>query len=106
MIMALPLPRLVLFSVLSLILPGCLATGGAVREIVTTPNGAQITIEGFGACMSPCTVKLDRPRRVKIAKAGYVSITMVIEPGRGPINIPLKLAAATDDVATDALPDL
>lgn len=91
-----------------MMLGGCLSTGDGARtvDVLTDPPGAQLTIEGVGACETPCTVKLDRPRQARIAKAGFVSTTVTLTPDRRALTIPLELAAASDDVDAVALPDL
>jgi len=98
--------RAMLTAAVAIALSGCLTSGG-MREIRTNPPGALVTIDGYGECETPCTVKLDEPRYARIAKAGYVAKTYLIEPGRGPIELPpLELAAASDDVDTTGLPDI
>ncbi len=97
--------RIVSVITIATMLAGCLTLGGQ-REIQTTPAGAFVSIDGFGECETPCTVKLDQPRRARIAKAGYVTRIVMIEPGDGPIIIPLDLAAASEEVDTQALPDI
>ena len=89
-----------------LFMSGCMATSGAIREISTDPQGAQITIVGYGECTSPCTIKLDGPRQIKVAKAGFVSKTYEITPGMKDMVIPLELAAPSGDVDETALPEL
>ena len=97
--------RLILSIALTMILSGCLTLGGN-REIRSTPSGALVTLPGFGECETPCTIKLDRTRRITIAKAGYKQRLVDIEPGGGPVTIPLELAAPTADVDSQTLPDL
>jgi len=97
--------RIILIGALMIPLSGCLTTGG-VREIRTTPPGALVSVENFGACETPCTVKLDRERHIRVAKAGYVTQNLTIGPGRGAVKITLELAAASKDVDAQALPDI
>ncbi len=98
--------RFVIMTALAVILSGCLTLGGGGREIRSAPTGALITIDGFGECETPCKIKLDRKRRIQIAKAGYVTRYVDVEPGGGSITIPLDLAAPTEEVDTETLPDL
>ena len=86
-------------------LGGCLTTG-QTRTIYVEPTDAAITIVGYGNCASPCTLKLDGPRHVKVANAGYLSKEITITPGIGRIKISLELAAPTEDVEQAILPDL
>ena len=90
---------------LPLSLSGCLTTGG-VREVRSNPPGAFLSIEGFGTCETPCTVKLDAPRQARISKTGYVAQDVVIEQGILPMTVTLELAAASTDVDAVALPDI
>lgn len=89
-----------------LLASGCLATGGAARTITSTPSGATVTIDGYGECETPCTVKLDTYRRITVAKAGYKAQRFGIEPGRQPVVVILELAAPAGDVDAETLPDL
>lgn len=75
-------------------------------SVITDPPGALLTIDGFGECETPCTVKLDEPRRARLAKAGFVAQTVTLGPDRSSVTIPMKLAAASDDVDAATLPDL
>lgn len=97
--------RIFLLISLSAMLSGCLTLGGG-REIRSAPSGALVTIAGFGECETPCKLKLDRTRRITIAKAGYKPRLVDIEPTGGPVTIPLELAAPTEEVDTQSLPDL
>ena len=98
--------RFLCIAAAALVLSGCMTLGGSGREIRTLPTGALITIDGFGECETPCTIKLDRKRRVRFAKAGYVTRYVDVEPSGGPVTVPLELAAASEDVDTTPLPDL
>ncbi len=97
--------RFLLSIALMVMLGGCMTLGDS-REIRSTPSGALVTLPGFGECETPCTIKLDRTRRITIAKAGYKPRLVDIEPGGGPVTIPLDLAAPTEDVDSQTLPDL
>lgn len=103
------LMRLAIVGAAAAATTGCLTTpggGASVREIITDPPGAMVTLESGGSCETPCTIKLDRPQKARIAKAGYVTVTAVIAPGGGKVKIPLELAAASTGVDATALPEL
>ncbi len=89
-------------------LGGCQTIGGAgdTLTLQTTPPGALVTIEGVGECETPCTIKLDGPQNARIAKAGFVTQFVTLNPSRKPATLPLELAAASKDVDTTALPEL
>ena len=97
--------RIMMLTISAALLSGCLTSGG-IREIRSTPSGAFVAIDGFGECETPCTVKLDEPRRIRVAKAGYVTQNFILEPKGGAIDIPLELAAASENVDTVVLPEL
>lgn len=101
--------RIIIIAALScLALAGCVSIGDSARtlDVITDPPGAQLTIDGVGTCETPCTVKLDRARQARIAKAGFISTTVTLTPDRRAVTIPLELAAASEDVDAVALPDL
>jgi hypothetical protein len=85
---------------------GCFATGGETRTIKSTPSGALVQIAGYGDCETPCTIKLDGRRDVTVAKAGYKAQRFGVSPGGGDVNVILELAAPTEEVATETLPEL
>jgi hypothetical protein len=95
-----------------LLLAGCqtLDFGAGVKPTIalisTVPPGALVTVEGFGECQSPCTVELDAPRNVTIAKAGYNPHRFVLTPGKKKVEITLELSAPTTDVDAETLPDV
>lgn len=97
--------RIMIIATAALSLGGCLTMGG-VREIRSNPTGAYLSIEGFGSCETPCTVKLDGPRQARLARIGYVTQDIIIEPGIRPLTVTMVLAAASEDVDALALPDL
>ena len=97
--------RIMMLTISAALLSGCRTSGG-VREIRSTPSGAFVAIDGFGECETPCTVKLDEPRRIRVAKAGYITQDFILEPKGGAIDIPLELAAASTEVDATSLPDL
>ncbi|MEO1137602.1 MAG: PEGA domain-containing protein [Pseudomonadota bacterium] len=100
--------RTIAATISFIMLGGCLSAGGGARtiDVLTDPPGAQLTIEGVGVCETPCSVKLDRPRQARIAKAGFVATTVTLTPDRRALTIPLELAAASEDVDADELPHL
>ena len=90
----------------ALALPGCLATTGDLRTITSEPAGALVKIEGYGECETPCTIKLDERREVTIAKAGYIAQRFGVTPGKRDVHVVLELAAPTDEVSEETLPEL
>ena len=91
----------------TLMLSGSLlsACASGVQKITSSPSGALVQMAGFGECETPCTVKIDGPRDITVAKAGYNPKRLRIQPG-GDINVDLDLAAPTEDVDAVTLPDL
>jgi hypothetical protein len=90
-------------------LAGCKTLGGSgatIALVSTTPPGARVNVEGFGECESPCTVEIDRPREITVAKAGYNPQRLTLEPGKKRVDIVLELSAPTTGVDETALPDL
>ena len=100
-------PAFLLLAALTL-LGGCMTIGGGASTLLvkTDPEGALLSIDGVGECETPCSVLLDGPKQARVAKAGFVSKTYVLSPGRSEVTIPLELAAASDDVDATGLPDL
>lgn len=99
--------RIVFAGLAALATGGCfLTTKSGVREIVSNPPGALVTVEGFGECETPCTVRLDERRRVTVAKAGYAAQRFFIAPKGPPVEVTLDLAAPTGDVDAEALPEI
>jgi len=103
--------RLIFLAFIIALAPACATTsgiigGGDTRLIESTPSGAIARIDGYGECETPCTVKLDRPRYVTIAKAGYTPQTLRLEPRGRTLSVILELAAPTEEVDTLVLPDL
>lgn len=86
-----------------LLLGGCASTGG-LRTINSTPPGALVTVEGYGECETPCTVKLDGSRRVTVAKAGYKAQRFYISPKGSAVEVILELAAPAGEIDKTALP--
>ncbi len=88
-------------------LAGCATIGGGkTLKINTEPPGALITLDGGGECETPCKIQLDGPRRATIAKAGFVSLDVMLSPSRRSVTVPLELAAASEDVDTETLPEI
>lgn len=85
---------------------GCVTFGSDATKIVTVPPGATIRVEGFGECETPCTVKVDAPRYVTVAKAGYKAQRVRISPDQSKLEIKLELSAPTEEVDAQTLPDL
>ncbi|MEL6360049.1 MAG: PEGA domain-containing protein [Pseudomonadota bacterium] len=77
-----------------------------IAEISTVPSGAQVTVEGLGSCITPCTVDVTKTRRVAIAKAGFLKEERVLEAGQRRLALDLQLAAPSTDVSETSLPDL
>ena len=91
-----------------MLLGGCVTMGGGASTMLvqTDPAGALVAIDGVGECETPCRIRLDAPKKARIAKAGFVSKEYMLSPGKSEVTIPLELAAASDDVDATALPDL
>lgn len=85
---------------------GCLSTTGDMRTITSAPSGALVNIDGYGQCETPCTIKLDTRREITVAKAGYKAQRFGIVPGSKDVHVILELAAPTDEVSTETLPEL
>lgn len=75
-------------------------------NVVTTPPGAVLTIDGAGECETPCIVRLDGPKQARLAKAGFIAMNVVLTPDKRTIAIPLELAAPSGAVDAAALPEL
>lgn len=74
--------------------------------VSTTPPGAIVRVDGFGECEAPCTIEIDRPREIVVAKAGYNPQRLTLQPGKRRVDVVLELSAPTTDVDETALPDL
>jgi hypothetical protein len=98
--------RMFLGAFAALTLCACAQTSAGLREIRSDPPGALVTIEGYGECETPCTVRLDVNRNVTIAKAGYVTQRLTLTPKGPPLSVALELAAPAGDVDTQALPEI
>lgn len=86
---------------------GCMTLGSSgVTKIVTAPPGATARVEGFGECETPCTVSLNAPRTITVAKAGYIAKRLRIKPGQSKVKIELELAAPTAEVESTQMPEL
>lgn len=77
-----------------------------LRTIASTPPGALVTVEGFGECETPCTIKVDQERNVTVARAGYEAQRFVVGPTGGDIDVQLELAAPAGAVEDGELPSL
>lgn len=80
--------------------------GNTLSMVSTDPAGAIVRVEGFGECVAPCTIELDAPRNITIAKAGYTPQRFVLQPGKRRVNVILELSAPTTGVDETQLPDL
>ena len=98
--------RILIAALIALAAGGCLATTEGARKIKSKPSGALVTIEGYGECETPCTVRLNGQRNVIVAKAGYKAQRFAIAPEGPTIKVELELAAPTDEVDAEALPEL
>lgn len=88
-------------------LSGCMTLfGDNVISIDSVPPGALVTVEGAGECETPCTIQLESARRVTVAKAGYKSVRIMMEPDANDVIVALSLAAPTEAIDTTELPDL
>ncbi len=87
---------------------GCVTLGGGAKQVnvLSDPPGALLAIDGVGECETPCKVKLDGPRVARLAKAGFLPVTITLTPDRRSLTVPMELAAASEDVDAVALPDL
>ena len=99
--------RLIILAVVAFALAGCAtAPKSTITEITSDPPGAEVQIEGFGTCVTPCRIEIDRPRNITVAKAGFLAERFQIAPGEKLVELKLKLAAPTKDVDKSTLPDL
>jgi hypothetical protein len=88
---------------------GCLTFGGGksrMVELVTEPAGALARVEGFGECETPCTIELDAPRMVTLAKAGYTAKRFQLTTEKKKVEVVMELAAPTTEVDTTVLPEI
>lgn len=92
------------------LLGGCSATMGGgkskIVELTTAPAGVTATVEGFGECETPCRIEVDKPRKVKLAKAGFKAQDIELTPKKKKVTIVMELAAPTTGVDTTALPEI
>ena len=80
--------------------------GSSVTTIESDPNGANVTVEGYGECNTPCTVGHDVDRMITVAKTGYKPQRFVIKPGSKRVRVELEQSASTEDVEATAMPEL
>ncbi|GJL94584.1 MAG: hypothetical protein DHS20C05_09890 [Hyphococcus sp.] len=95
--------RAVFLASITVLLAGCASSGG-MRTINSTPPGALVTVEGYGECETPCTIKLDGSRHITVAKAGYKAQRFYISPDGQPVEVILELAAPAGEVDETSLP--
>ena len=101
------LKHVITAAALGLSVTGCVSMGGGnTLKINTAPPGALVTVVGAGTCETPCEILLDKPRRATIAKAGFVSLDVMLSPSRRSVTVPLELAAASTDVDAEVLPEI
>lgn len=80
--------------------------GPSVTTIESTPSQAQVVVEGYGDCETPCTIEHDADRIVRIAKTGYKPQRFVIKPGAGTVSVALEEVAQTTGVESTSMPEL
>ena len=86
---------------------GCFGGGGGVKTIISSPNNALVTITGYGNCTTPCSIEVDVPREITVAKAGYLPRRFTLSSASpNEIEIELPLAAPSSDVSTTSLPEI
>jgi len=90
----------------SLISCASIRDGNQFSIIESIPTGATVSIEGFGECETPCTIQHNITRRIVVAKAGYLPQNFDVRAGAGKIRVQLELAAPTEGVEEQALPEL
>ncbi|HBS32043.1 MAG TPA: hypothetical protein DEA40_09925 [Parvularcula sp.] len=94
-------------AALALLVAACETTkGAAITRVETDPPGALVQVEGFGECTAPCTIELDAPRKLTIAKAGYDAQRLTLSPGTKKLQVKLTLSAPTTGVEEETLPEL
>ncbi len=94
-------------ALIAVLIPACATTKGASITLVETdPPGALVQVEGFGECEAPCTIELDAPRRLTIAKAGYDAQRLTLSPGTKKLQVRLNLSAPTTAIEEEPLPEL
>lgn len=84
----------------------CMTTGPQVVSVTSDPAEALVRIDGFGECTTPCNVEVDKPRDAVVAKAGFLAQDIVLTPDRRKMHIILELAAPTEGVESDTLPEV
>ena len=99
---------LLMASLAAVALAGCqtLSFGKKYTTIESIPVGATVSIEGYGECETPCTIQHDVVRTIVVAKAGYLPQKFNVSPGAGKVRVRLELAAPTEGVDQQTLPDL
>lgn len=105
-----PLAKALVLSCAILAIGGCKTLGGGEKTtmvtIISEPGDALVTVDGFGECQTPCTVEIDKPRTVTVAKAGYDQQKLTLQPGKRQIIVRLALSAPTTGVDETQLPEL
>lgn len=105
--------RVLVSAIAVLALSGCqtidlgnLTGPGETLTINSDPQGALLTLYDYGECETPCTIKINEQRKARIAKAGFKTLELTLQPSRNAVTIPLELAAASEGVDEVALPEL
>jgi hypothetical protein len=98
--------RILAIPLCALVTSGCLTTRTTVTQLTSEPEGALVRVEGYGECETPCSIAIDAPRNVTVAKMGYLAQRFVIVPGRPQVHVIMQLAAPTVDVDQTELPEL
>jgi hypothetical protein len=93
-------------ALIALTAAACATTKAPVVKITSEPEGALVTVAGYGECETPCTVALDSPRQVVVAKVGYKPRRFTLSPDRKRVHVVLDLAAPTKEVESDELPEI
>ncbi len=97
--------RTPLLIIAAFLTTGCITTS-KMTIVNSEPKNAMVTVEGYGQCETPCTIKLDQPRLTTVAKAGYEKQRFMLIPGRPKVDVILKLAAPTKEIESSELPEL
>jgi hypothetical protein len=75
--------------------------------VETVPSGALLSFPDGTTCETPCPVYISEPLTMRVAKAGFLSVTRDLAPGMtGRTTIILELAAPTMEIEESTLPDL
>lgn len=81
-------------------------SGTTLTKVSSVPAGALVTVEGFGECETPCTIEIDKPRNITVARAGYEPQRFVLSLGQRTLKVELQLSAVSTGVDAAELPEL